>query len=113
MNRSSKLVLSLPQRANWRWLSLMRNIAGLRGGRATVSFGTHDESKIAACTYQLDMRDQGWPDILRNYLGNWSSLYQTAYENYASMASEYEQLKGFPHDMLEYWAITDRIIPNR
>lgn len=109
INRSSKLILNIPQRTDWRWLSLMRIINALRCGRATVSVGTHDDSKIAACTYQLDMSDQGWPDILTDYVENWSSLYQTAHENYTSMASEYEQLKGFPHDILEYWAITDQI----
>ena len=109
MNRSSKLILNIPQRADWRWLSLMRIISALRCGRATVSLGTHDDSEIAACTYQLDMSDQGWHGILTEYVENWSSLCQTAHENYTSMASEYEQLKGFPHDIFEYWAITDQI----
>ena len=113
MNRSSKLILNIPQRKDWRWLSLMRIIAALRCGRATVSVGTHDDSEIAACTYQLDMSDQGWPGMLTEYVENWLSLYQTAHKNYTSMASTYEQLNGFPHDMIEYWAITDQITVRR
>jgi len=93
----------------WRWLSLQRIAAALRSGRATVSLGTNDNSKISACTYQLDLDDEQWPEILKEYIENWSLLYKTAHENYTSMAIEYEQLKGFPHDMLEYWAITDQI----
>lgn len=109
MIRSAKLVLNIPQREKWRWLSLMRIIAALRCGRATVSLGTKDESRIAACCYQLDIANQGWPKELNEFVGNGASLYRDAYENYASMAKEYERSCSFPHDMLEFWAITDRM----
>jgi hypothetical protein len=109
ITRSTKLTLNIPQRNGWRWLSLMRTIAALRYGRATVSIGTKDDSKIAVCTYQLDINDKDWQDILKEYVKKWPSLYKTAYENYMTMVSKYEQLKGFPHDIIEYWGITDGI----
>ena len=112
--RSAKLTLNIPQRQNWRWLSLMRNIAALRSGRATVSLGSMpDDSKISACTFQLDPDDHGWPDVLKQYVETWPSLYEVAHENYMNMASEYEQLNKFPDDMFEYWAITDQVTLHR
>ena len=107
IGRSTKLTLNIPQRKDWRWLSLMRIIAALRYGRATISLGVSEDSKIAACTYQLDINDRDWPDILKESVKNWPSLYRVAYENYMTMAKEYEQLKGFPHDIFEYWRITE------
>lgn len=109
MSRSAKLILNIPQREGWRWLSLMRIIAALRCGRATVSLGTKDESRIAACCYQLDITSQEWIKELDEYVNNGTSLYRDAFDNYTSMAKEYERSCGFPHDMLEFWAITDRM----
>jgi len=109
MNRSAKLILNIPQRKEWCWLSLMRIVAALRCGRATVSLGTKDDSQIAACCYQLDISDQRWLDELKESVRNWAALYKTAYDNYMLMAEEFERARGFPHDMLEFWAITDRL----
>ena len=110
MNRSAKLILNIPQREEWRWLSLMRIVAALRCGRATVSLGTMDDSKISACCPQLDIGNQGWLGALRTHIETWDRLYCNAYESYMGMADEFERLRGFPHDMFEYWSITDRII---
>lgn len=109
MNRSAKLILNIPQRKEWRWLSLMRIVAALRCGRATVSIGTKDDSQIAACCHQLDTSDQRWPDELKESVSNWDLLYKTGYDNYMLMAEKFEHSRGFPHDMLEFWAITDRV----
>jgi len=109
MNRSAKIILNIPQRPGWRWLSLMRVVAALRSGRATVSLGTNDDSKIAACCFQLDIRDTSWLDVLRSQVGNWQYLCRTAHEGYTLMANEFERVHGFPHDLFEYWAITDRL----
>jgi hypothetical protein len=108
-NLSTRVILNIPQRANWRWLSLMRIVAGLRTGRATVSLGTNDSSRIALSCSQLDIGAEEWTDSLKNYIENWRDLYQRDYENYMSMASEFEQEKSFPHDLFEYWSITDRV----
>lgn len=109
MNRSAKLVLNIPQRKDWRWLSLMRVVAALRCGRATVSLGTKDNSQIAACCHQLDISDQRWLDEIKGSVNNWTSLYKTAYDNYMLMAENFERSRGFPHDMFEFWAITDHL----
>jgi|TARA_B100002003_G_scaffold218114_1_gene218854 hypothetical protein len=109
MNRSTKLILNVPQRQDWKWLSLMRTIAGLRAGKATVSIGTRDQSKIAACTYQLDITDSNWQDTLADYVDNWPVLYETAYRNYTAMAQEFKESKPFPNDLFAFWSITDRL----
>ena len=108
MNRSAKLVLNIPQRANWRWLSLMRIVAGLRCGRATISLGTMDDSRTSACCLQLDVNEADWINRLEYYIDEWEVAYQQAYENYSRMAIEYEKDNKFPHDLFEYWRLTDR-----
>lgn len=107
LNHKSKIILNIPQRADWRWLSLMRVIAALRSGRATVSLGTSDESRIASCCVQMDISEEQWPELLKEYIEDWQTVYQRCYENYMTMAGDFEREKGFPHDLLEYWAITD------
>lgn len=109
LNRSTRIVLNLPQRESWQWLSLMRVMAALRCGRATVSLGTHDASRIAACTYQLDLYSSSWKDELKSYVADWATAYHKMYEAYCRMAGDFEQTHPFPHDMMGYWAITDRL----
>lgn len=109
LNRDARLVLNIPQRDSWPWLSLMRIIAALRCGRATVSLGTTDTSRIAECTFQLDVKAPDWRETLKSYAADWASLYETAYDNYARMRETFETERPFPHDMIEYWAITDRL----
>jgi hypothetical protein len=109
LNRSARIVLNLPQREGWQWLSLMRVMAALRCGRATVSLGTHDVSRIAACTYQLDLQHPNWKDDLKTCVADWATAYRTMYEGYCRMAVDFEEAHPFPHDMLHYWAITDRV----
>ncbi len=107
--QSIKLVLNIPQRLNWKWLSLMRVMAGLRAGRATVSLGTKDTSKIAACTHQVDLSTPDWMDNLHEFSKNWSGMYYESMENYTAMAKSFESIHSFPHDFFEFWAITDQI----
>ncbi|MET4736717.1 hypothetical protein ABIF73_000856 [Bradyrhizobium japonicum] len=109
LNLSARIVLNIPQRANWRWLSLMRIIAALRCGRATISLGTSDKSRIAACTYQLNIRHSGWRDELKARVVDWAAAYEKMYEAYCQLAIDFEQEHPFPHDMMEFWAITDRV----
>jgi hypothetical protein len=109
LNQSARIVLNIPQRANWRWLSLMRIIAAVRCGRATVSLGTSDTSRIAACTYQLDLHRPGWEDDLKAHVANWTTAYGKMYEAYRQLAIDFEQEHPFPHDTMEFWAITDGV----
>lgn len=109
LNQSAKVVLNIPQRADWRWLSLMRIIAALRCGRATISLGTSDASGIAKCTYQLDLHRAGWKDDLQAYVADWPAAYNKMHQGYCELAKEFEQQHPFPHDMIELWAITDRL----
>ncbi|GLU30209.1 hypothetical protein WKR88_22245 [Trinickia caryophylli] len=109
LNRSAKVILNMPQRKDWRWLSLMRIVAALRCGRATVSLGTCDQSKIAACTYQIDISRDDWTSVLRAHVDQWRTLYRTAFEDYAHMADSFERERRFPHDLFDFWAMTDRL----
>lgn len=109
MNRSAKVIMNIPQRKGWRWLSLMRIIAGLQTGRATVSLGTHDASHIASCCTQLDIRKRDWISEVKQCVDDWKSLYYRDAVNYSLMAKKFEQERPFPHDVFEYWSITDRV----
>lgn len=109
LNRSARVVLNMPQRQNWRWLSLMRIIAALRCGRAAVSLGTRDTSKISECTYQLALDEPNWQDRLRAHVDDWIGSYETAHADYSRMQEAFTVERPFPHAMLEYWAITDRL----
>jgi hypothetical protein len=109
LNQSAKIILNIPQRQSWRWLSLMRIIAALRCGRATVSMGTNDTSRIAACTYQLDLLNSDWQDKLRSYVADWPTAYDQMYESYCGLAKDFGEQHPFPYDVMEYWAITDRV----
>lgn len=109
ITRLSKITLNIPQRSGWRWLSLMRIIAALYQGRATVSLGTEDDSKISVCTFQLGINSMDWQEKLRLFIENWHDTYKIAYENYIKMIKEYEDVTGFPYDIFDYWAITDQL----
>lgn len=107
LSRSARIVLNIPQRKDWKWLSLMRVIAALRCGRATISLGTADSSKISACCTQLNIMQVDWVERLRGYTSHWGETYQHAFENYEAMAIVFEQEKPFPNDLFDYWAVTE------
>lgn len=107
LNLAGRVVLNLPQRSHWRWLSLMRIIAGLRCGRATISVGTADRSKISACCEQLDTSEPNWIEALRQYADDWEMNYRRAFDRYCAMALQYERQRPFPRDLFESWAVTD------
>jgi len=109
INRSGKVVINIPQREGWQWLSLMRIIAGLQTGRATISLGTHDVSHIASCCTQLDIQFHDWVSKVKQCVDDWKSLYMRDRVSYAAMAQEFERERPFPHDVFEYWSITDRV----
>ncbi len=109
LNISTKLIVNIPQREDWKWLSLMRISAGLHCGRATISLGTQDNSEIAACTYQMNLNTDGWEKRLRAYINDWQSLYYKSIKNYTDMANAFAQAHPFPHDLMTLWSITDRL----
>ena len=109
LNRTSKIVLNIPQRKGWQWLSLMRIIAALRCGRATVSLETQDTSEIAACTHQLLISTPDWEDRLKDYTNNWRDYFEKALMDYHEMSHKFADRYPFPHDMIEFWAVTDRL----
>lgn len=109
INRSGKVIVNIPQRHGWHWLSLMRIIAGLQTGRATVSLGTQDASHIASCCTQLDIRDHDWVSTVKHCVDDWKDLYIRNLANYSAMAKKFEDERPFPHDVFEYWSITDRV----
>jgi hypothetical protein len=87
----------------------MRVIAGLQTGRATISLGTQDASYIASCCTQLDIRDHDWVSKVKQWVKDWKLLYMRDIRSYAAMAKKFEGEKPFPHDVFEYWSITDRV----
>ena len=109
MNRSAKVIVNIPQREGWRWLSLMRIVAGLQTGRTTISLGTSDVSQIASCCTQLDIRKRDWISEVKQCVDDSKSLYYRDAVNYSVMAKKFEQERPFPHDVFEYWSITDRV----
>jgi hypothetical protein len=109
MNRAAKAILNIQQRHGWRWLSSMRIIAGLQVGRATISLGTSDTSRIASCCTQLDVADLDWIEKMQQLVAAWKSLYRRDAENYSIMAKSFEQEHPFPYDLFEYWSITDGV----
>lgn len=113
LNRNSRLVLNLPQRKDWRWLSSMRIFAALRCGRATVSLGTDDTCEMAKCTYQINIEEAGWEDLLTSYVDDWWGMYDKAHADYTAMAVEFERKHPFPHDLMQFWAITDGLSSKR
>ena len=106
-SQNGRLVLNLPQRPGWRWLSLMRIIAALRCGRATVSLGTNDTSQISACCLQLDITQPGWDLRLRDMALQPGELFRKMLVQYHSMAEAFRAAHPFPDDFFEYWAITE------
>lgn len=109
LNRLGKVIVNIPQREGWQWLSLMRIVAGLQTGRATISLGTHDASHIAACCTQVDIRDHGWVSKVKQCVDDWKSLYMRDLLSYSDMVRKFERERPFPHDVFEYWSTTDRI----
>lgn len=105
LNASARIVLNIPQRAGWRWLSLMRVIAALQSGRATVSIGTRDKSRIAECCFQLDEDD--WEEKLRGHVDNWRASYADAISRYEGMRQRFAQEYAFPQDLFEYWSVLE------
>ncbi|MBX3325282.1 MAG: hypothetical protein U0223_16370 [Nitrospira sp.] len=109
INRLGKVIINIPQREGWQWLSLMRIIAGLQTGRATISLGTQDASHIASCCTQLNIGDYDWVSQVKEHVGDWKSLYVRDLVSYSAMAQKFERERPFPHDVFEYWSVTDRV----
>jgi hypothetical protein len=109
INRSGKVIVNIPQREGWQWLSLMRIAAGLQTRRATISLGTQDASRIAACCTQLNILDHDWVSRVKQSVDDWKLLYIQNLENYFTMAKKFELERPFPHDVFEYWSMTDRV----
>lgn len=104
LNVSSKVILNLPQRVTWQWLSSMRILAGLKAGRMTVSLQTNDTSKISRCCQQLNYKDSDWVSQLQLSIINWQNNYQKCLDNYYLMRKEFVAKNPFPHNFFLYWA---------
>lgn len=107
MNCRAKVILNLPQRSDWRWLSPMRIIAALATGRPTISLGTRDTSCISSCCTQVGIEKPEWVAEVRHLISEWSSLYRHNIDQYNRMAEDFERGHPFPHDLFEMWAVTD------
>lgn len=107
--KSSRIILNIPQRKDWHWLSLMRILASLRLGRGVISLGTQDTSKISSCCLQLDPYSDETVEQLRLRIGHWYSFYIDTYEAYILMMDEFRKNFAFPHKMIECWSTIDRL----
>jgi len=106
LNATARIVLNIPQRPGWRWLSLMRIIAALRCGRATASIATADSSCIARCCFQLE--ESQWEGRIGDLLADWRESYVTAHERYEAMRTDFANEHGFPSDLIGYWALLEK-----
>lgn len=104
---SSKIILNIPQRKEWNWLSLMRIISALRLGKPTISLGTKDDSEIAACCHQLEINDNLFA-TLSDYINNWEELYESCLQKYTEMAEKYAKQHPFPHYFFKGWELTNK-----
>jgi hypothetical protein len=85
----------------------MRIIAALRCGRATVSLGTRDVSRIAECCVQIDTQTQDVVAQLRDLAARAEEVFETSFAAYHDMAEAYLRTNAFPADFFDYWAITE------
>lgn len=106
LNRSARIALNIPQRPGWGWLSLMRIIAALNCGRATVSIETQDNSWISRCCIQLP--EAAAKVKLGEIIEDWQGAYITAHENYEKMRQDFLSERGFPYDLFELWALLEK-----
>ncbi len=106
LNESARIILNIPQRPGWRWLSLMRVIAGLRCGRATVSVNTVDESQISRCCLQLPREE--FDARIEELIANWQPTYTEMFERYEEMRTDFLTEHAFPTDIFSYWALLER-----
>lgn len=103
--RKAKIVLNLPQREDWNWLSLMRIYASLKLGRSTISIGTNDLSEISACCRQMSLEEALNKPTLHKCLADWKNEYKNARLKYNDMAQQFnsshcddESIMKFYHD---------------
>jgi hypothetical protein len=107
LNRLGKIVLNIPQFQDWPWLSALRIFSALLCGKATVSLGTNDKSRISSCCRQLDISTGEWIGELSGYIGKSASEYDLAAFQYSKMAEQYEREKPFPHEIFICQALVE------
>ena len=105
-NQASRIVLNVPQRPGWKWLSLMRIIAALRCGRAAVSVETSDTSHIAQCCTQLPIQE--FEAGIGDFIANWQDAYGEMFNKYETMRQHFASEHPFPSDIFAYWALLER-----
>jgi hypothetical protein len=105
-NASSRLVLNIPQRADWKWISTMRVWAALRCERATVSIidsGSDSErGLIARASVNISAKDVDG-DYLRAVVSSSERVYEQMLGYYLNLAGEPMNLP-FPVAFFELWA---------
>lgn len=104
---NAKFVLNIPQSKDWAWLSLMRIIAALNSGRATLSIGTTDNSCISECTVQVPPDE--FNDYVSHNIDNWRGIYEECSVKYESMRLDFNEKNPFPHPLLEMWARIENV----
>lgn len=106
---ASKVLLNIPQNADWKWMSLMRVLNGIKLGKPTISINTNDKSVISDCCPQINIDNYSDLEFMRHSLNNWYELYSDIFRKYEQSRNKFSIKHPFPHDFFEIWAITDNI----
>jgi hypothetical protein len=102
LNLLGRLVLNVPQRRNWPWISTMRVIAGLRSRRATATIGTDSNAMIAPACIQLDGAGSA-EEALRQALAHHDIAFEKAFAAYEGLVKSPANPR-FPEDFFDIWA---------
>lgn len=105
-NASSRLVLNIPQRADWKWISAMRVWAALRCERATVSINDSSSDSergvIAGACVNIRAKDVHG-DYLRAVVNSSEQVFEQMLAYYLNLVGE-PMNPAFPEAFFDLWA---------
>ena len=100
-NAAGKIVLNIPQRPNWPWVSTMRVIAALRCRRATATIGTDRNALIGPACLQIETPHVD--ELLQGALEDYEAAFETAFAAYEELVKS-PLNPQFPSDFFDMWA---------
>lgn len=97
---SAKVALNIPQSRDWRWISPMRVLFGLRVGTPTVHLGRHDTTlftKLVLEPIDLDQAIREHDAVFQRQLGSYEDFVQSNYNLH------------FPDGVFDIWAQLEQL----